>query len=162
VNCIITIVLKYNDLANQLQQNSILGYILFLKEFLPEFLPKLSSINLQLKKSNLTIIDTALIIDKISNTVTDIISHVKEKNYLTIFPTLNAFLVEKAPEVKTDIEGRMVNYLETLCNELEETFQELGLFRKTLNSVSSTFQEICKKVSEKWKKDYQNFRAWQA
>jgi hypothetical protein len=41
------------------------------------FFPKLSSINLQLQKSNLTIIDTALIIDKLNNIVRDIISHVK-------------------------------------------------------------------------------------
>jgi hypothetical protein len=57
-----------------LQQNSIRDCILFLKDFLP----KLSYINLQLQNSNLTIIDTALIIDKLNNNVTDIISHVKE------------------------------------------------------------------------------------
>jgi hypothetical protein len=49
---------KHNELAEQLQQNSIRGCILFLKDFLP----KLSSIILQLQKSNLTIIDTALIL----------------------------------------------------------------------------------------------------
>jgi hypothetical protein len=76
-------------LAKQLQQNSIRGCILFLKDFLP----KLSSNNLQLQKSNLTIIDTALIIDKLNNTVTDIISHVKAENDLSIFPALKAFLV---------------------------------------------------------------------
>jgi hypothetical protein len=65
-----TLVLKYNDLAKQLQQNSIRGCILFLKDFLP----KLSSVNLQLQKSNLTIINTALIIDKLNNIVRDIIS----------------------------------------------------------------------------------------
>jgi hypothetical protein len=92
-----TLVPKFNDLAKQMQQNSIRGCILFLKDFLP----KLSSINLQLQKYNLTIIDTALVIDKLNNTVTDIISHVKEENDLSIFPALNAFLVEKAPEVKT-------------------------------------------------------------
>jgi hypothetical protein len=56
---ITTLVPKHNEMANQLQQNSIRGCILFLKDFLP----KLSSINLLLLKSNLTIIDTALIID---------------------------------------------------------------------------------------------------
>jgi ppGpp synthetase/RelA/SpoT-type nucleotidyltranferase len=78
---ITTLVLKYNDLAKQLQQNSIRDCILFLKDFLPKF----NSINLQLQKSNLTIIDTALIIDKLNNNVTDIISHVKEENDLSIF-----------------------------------------------------------------------------
>jgi hypothetical protein len=63
---ITTLVLKYKDLAKQLQQNSIRGCILFLKDLSP----KLSSINLQLQKSDLTIIDTALIIDKLNNTVT--------------------------------------------------------------------------------------------
>jgi hypothetical protein len=92
---ITTLVLKYNDLAKQLQHSSIHGCILFLKHFLP----KLGSINLQLRKSNLTIIDTALIIDKVSNNVTDITSHVKEENNLSIFPALNAVLVEKAPDV---------------------------------------------------------------
>jgi hypothetical protein len=90
---ITTLVQKYKDLAKQLQQNSIRGCILFLKDFLPE----LNSINLQFQKSNLTIIDTALIIDKLSNTVTDIISLVKEENKLSFFSALNAFLVEKAP-----------------------------------------------------------------
>jgi hypothetical protein len=94
---ITTLVLKYNDLAKQLQQNSVRDCILFLRDLLP----KLSSINLQLQNSNLTIIDTALIIDKLNNNVTHIISHVKEENGLSIFPGLNAFLVEKAPEVKT-------------------------------------------------------------
>jgi ppGpp synthetase/RelA/SpoT-type nucleotidyltranferase len=70
---ITTLVTKFNDLAKQLQQNSIRGCILFLKDFLP----KLSSINLQLQKSNLTIIDTALIIDKLNNIVRDIIPLVK-------------------------------------------------------------------------------------
>jgi hypothetical protein len=56
---------KFNDLTKQLQQNSIRGCILFLKDFLP----KLSSINLQLQKSNLTIINTALIIDKLNSIV---------------------------------------------------------------------------------------------
>jgi hypothetical protein len=115
---ITTLVPKHNELAKQLQQNSIRGCILFLKHILP----KLSNINLQLQKSNLTIIDTALIIDKLNNTVTDIISHVKEENDLSIFPALNAFLVEKASEVKTEIKERVVNYLEALCNELEEDF----------------------------------------
>jgi hypothetical protein len=101
-------------LAKQLQQNSIRGCIIFLKDVLP----KLSSINLQLQKSNLTIINTALIIDKLNSTVTDIISHVKEENYLSIFPALNAFLAEKAPQVKTEIKEKVVNYLESLCNEL--------------------------------------------
>jgi hypothetical protein len=127
-------------LAKQLQQNPIRGCILFLKDFLP----KLSSINLRLQKSNLTIIDTVLIIDKLNNIVTDIISHVKEENYLSIFPALNAFLVKKAPEVKTEIKVRVVNYLEALCNEFEERFQELEFFKKTLNFVSSPFQEVCK------------------
>jgi hypothetical protein len=95
---ITTLVPKY-DLAKQLQQNSIRGCILFLKNFLPKF----NSINLQLQKSNLTIIDTALIIDKLNINVIDIISHVKEENDLSIFLTSNAFLVEKAPEVKTEI-----------------------------------------------------------
>jgi hypothetical protein len=76
-------------LAKQLQQNYIRGCILFLKDFLP----KLSPINLQIQKSNPTIIDTALIIDKLNNTVTDINSHVKEENDLSNFPALNAFLV---------------------------------------------------------------------
>jgi hypothetical protein len=97
-------------LAKQLQQNSIRGCILFLKDFLPE----LSSINLQLQKSNLTIIDTALIIDKLNNTVTDIISRVKEENYLSIFPALNAFLIEKAPEVKTEIKERVKHFVMNL------------------------------------------------
>jgi RNA processing factor Prp31 len=74
-------------------------------------LPELSSINLQLQKFNLTIINTALIIDKLNKTVTNIISRVKEENYLSIFPALNAFLVEKAPEVKTEIKERVVNYI---------------------------------------------------
>jgi hypothetical protein len=78
---ITTHVLKYNDLAKQLQQNSIRGCILFLKDFLP----KLSSVNLQLRKFNLRIIDTALIIDKLNNNVTNIISYVKEENGLSIF-----------------------------------------------------------------------------
>jgi hypothetical protein len=77
---ITTLVLKYNDLAKKLQQNSIRDCILFLKDFLP----KLSSINLHLQKSNLTIIDTELIIDKLNNNVTDIISHVEEENGLSI------------------------------------------------------------------------------
>jgi hypothetical protein len=55
---------------------------------------------------------------------------------------LNAFLVEKAPEVKTEFKERMVNYLEALWNELEERFQEF--FKKTLDFVSSFFQEVCK------------------
>jgi hypothetical protein len=96
---ITTLVIKYNDLAKLLQQNCIRDCILFLKDFLPKF----NSINLQLQKSNLTIIDTALIIDKLNINVTDIISHVKEENDLSIFLTLNDFLVEKAPEVKTEI-----------------------------------------------------------
>jgi hypothetical protein len=94
---ITTLVLKYNDLAKQFQQISIRDCILFLRDLLP----KRSSTSLQLQKSNLTIIDTALIIDKLNNNVTDIISHVKEENGLSIFPALNSFLVEKAPEVKT-------------------------------------------------------------
>jgi hypothetical protein len=129
-------------LAKQLQQNSIRGCILFLKDSLP----KLSSINLQLQKSDLTIIDTALIIDKLNNIVSDIISHVKEGNGHSIFPALNAFLVEKAPEVKTEIKERVVNYLEAPCIELEEKYQELEFFKKTLNFVSSPFQEVCKKI----------------
>jgi hypothetical protein len=102
---IATLVSKYNDLVKQLQQNSIRGCILFLKDFLL----KLSCISLQLQKSNLTIIDTALIIDKLNNTVTDIISHVKEENDFYIFPALNAFLVEKGPEIETEIKERVVN-----------------------------------------------------
>jgi hypothetical protein len=137
---ITTLVPKYNDLEKQLQQNSILGCILLLKGFLP----KLSSINLQLQMSNLTIIDTAIINDKLDNNVTDIMSHVKEENDLSIFPALNAFLVDKAPQVKTEIKERVVNYLEALCNELEERFQELKFFKKALNFVSSPFQEVCK------------------
>jgi hypothetical protein len=92
-------------LAKQLQQNSIRDCIVFLKDFLP----KISSSNFQLQKSNQTIINTALIIDKLNNTVTDKISHVKEENDFSIFPALNAFLVEKAPEVKTEIKERVVN-----------------------------------------------------
>jgi hypothetical protein len=45
---------------------------------------------------------------------------------------LNAFLVEKALEVKTEFEERVVNYLEALCNELEERFQELEFFQKNI------------------------------
>jgi hypothetical protein len=52
-----TLVPKFNDLVKQLQQNSFRGFTLFLKDFLPN----LSSINLQLQESNLTIINTALI-----------------------------------------------------------------------------------------------------
>jgi hypothetical protein len=108
-----TLVPKHNELAKQLQQNSIRGFILFLKDFLP----KLSSISLQLQKSNLTIIDTALIIDKLNNIVRDIISHVKDEYDLSIFLALSAFLVEKASEVKAQIKERVVNFLEALCNE---------------------------------------------
>jgi hypothetical protein len=68
-----TLVPKHNGLAKRLQQNSICGCILFLKYFVP----KLNSISLQLQKSNLTIIDTALIIYKLNNIVREIISHVK-------------------------------------------------------------------------------------
>jgi hypothetical protein len=150
---ITTLVLKYKDLAKQLQQNSIRGCILFLKDLSP----KLSSINLQLQKSNLTIIDNALIIDKLNNTVTDIISHVKEENDLSIFPALNAFLVEKAPEVKTEIKERVVNYLDTLCNELEERFQELEFCKKTLNFVSSPFQDVCKENLRKLEERHSTF-----
>jgi hypothetical protein len=150
---IITLVPKHNELAKQLQLNSIRGCILFLKDFLP----KLSSINLRLQKSNLTIIDTVLIIDKLNNTVTDIISHVKEENDLSIFPALNAFLVEKAPEVKTEIKVRVVNYLEALCNELEERFQELEFLKKTLNFVSSPFQEVCKENLRKMEERLSTF-----
>jgi hypothetical protein len=107
---IITLAPKFNNLAKKLQQNSIRGCITFLKYFLL----KLSSINLQLPKSNITIIDTALITDKLNNNVTDIISHVKEENDLSIFPALNAFHVEKVPEVKTEFKERVVNYLEAL------------------------------------------------
>jgi hypothetical protein len=39
----------------------------------------------------------------------------------------------------------VVNYLEALCNELEERLQEFEFFKKTLNFVSSPFQEVCKK-----------------
>jgi hypothetical protein len=123
---IITIVLKYNDLANQLQQKSILGYILFMKYYLP----KLSSINLQLRKSNLTIIDIALITDKLNNNVTDIISHVKEENDLSIFPAFNAFLVEKAPEVKTETKERVVILKHCVMN-LKEDFRN-WIFSKRL------------------------------
>jgi hypothetical protein len=140
-------------LAKQLQQNSIRGCILFLKDFLP----KLSSINLQLRKFNLRIIDTALIIDKLNNIVTDIISHVKEENDLFIFLALNAFLIEKAPEVKTEIKDIVVNYLEALCNELEERFQELEFFKKTLNFVSSPFQEVCKEYLRKMEERLSTF-----
>jgi hypothetical protein len=49
---------------------------------------------------------------------------------------LNAFLVEKATEVKTEIKERVVNYLEALCNEIEVRFQELEFFKKILNFVS--------------------------
>jgi hypothetical protein len=140
-------------LAKQLQQNSIRDCILFLKDILP----KLSSTSLQLQKSNLTIIDTALIIDKLNNTVTDIISHVKEENDFSIFPALNAFLVVKAPEVKTEIKERVVNYLEALCYELEERFQEFEFFKKTLNFVSSPFQEICKENLRKMEETLSTF-----
>jgi hypothetical protein len=43
---------------------------------------------------------------------------------------LNAFLIEKAPEVKTEIKERVVNYLEALCNELEEKISGIGIFQK--------------------------------
>jgi hypothetical protein len=148
-----TLVRKHNELAKQLQQNSICGCILFLKDFLP----KLSSINLQLQTPNLTIIDTALISDKLNNTLTDIMSHVKEENDLSIFPALNAFLVEKAPEVRTEIKERVVNYLEALCNVLEERFQELEFFKEILNFVSSTFQEICKENLRKMEERLSKF-----
>jgi hypothetical protein len=62
---------------------------------------------------------------------------------------LNAFLIEKAPEVKTEIKERVVNYLESLCNELEERFQELDFFKKTLNFVSLLFQAVCKENRRK-------------
>jgi hypothetical protein len=55
---------------------------------------------------------------------------------------LNAFLGEKASEVKTEIKERVVNYLEALCSELEERLQEFEFFKKTLNFVSSPFQEV--------------------
>jgi hypothetical protein len=49
----------------------------------------------------------------------------------------------------------VVNYLEALCNELQERFQEMDL-KKTLNFVSSPFQEVCKenlrKVDERLSK----------
>jgi hypothetical protein len=157
VNCydqvITTLVPKYNDLAKQLQQNSICGFILSLKDFLP----KLSPINLQLQMSNLTIIDTALIIDKLNNIVRDIISHVKDEYDLSIFPALNVLLVEKAPEVKTEIKERVVNYLKALCNELEERFQEFEFFKKTLNFVSSPFQDVCKENFRKMEERLSTF-----
>jgi hypothetical protein len=43
---------------------------------------------------------------------------------------LNALLIEKEPEVKTEIKERVVNYLESLCNVLEERFQEFEFFQK--------------------------------
>jgi hypothetical protein len=45
---------------------------------------------------------------------------------------LNAFLVEKAPEVKTEIKERVVNYLEALCNDLEVRFR-IGIFQKDID-----------------------------
>jgi hypothetical protein len=65
---------------------------------------------------------------------------------------LNAFLVEKTPDVKTEIRERVVNYLEALCSELAERFQELEFFKKTLNFVSSLFQEVCKKSQKNGRK----------
>jgi hypothetical protein len=52
---------------------------------------------------------------------------------------LNAFLAEKGPEFKTEIKEKVVNYLESLCNELEDRFQELEFLKKTLNFISSPF-----------------------
>jgi hypothetical protein len=57
---------------------------------------------------------------------------------------LIASLVEKALDVKTEFKERVVNYLEALCNELEERFQKVEFFKKTLNFVPSPFQEVCK------------------
>jgi hypothetical protein len=71
---------------------------------------------------------------------------------------LNAFLVEKAPEVKTEIKERVVNYLEALCNELEERFQKLQFFKKTLNFVSSPFQEVCKENLRKMEERLSTFQ----
>jgi hypothetical protein len=72
-----------------------------------------------------------LVIDKLNNIVRDTISRVKEENGISVFPALNAFLIEKAPEVKTEIKERAVNYLEALWNELEERFQELEFLNYT-------------------------------
>jgi hypothetical protein len=38
----------------------------------------------------------------------------------------------------------VVDYLEAMCNELEEIFQELECFKKILDVVSSPFQNVCK------------------
>lgn len=53
---------KHKDLSQKLQSNYVKGSILFLKNFLP----RISSFNKQLQKSNLTIIvETVLIVDKL-------------------------------------------------------------------------------------------------
>jgi hypothetical protein len=43
------------------------------------------------------------------------------------------------------------------CNELEERFQELEFFKKTLNFVSSPFQEICKENLRKMEESLSTF-----
>jgi flavorubredoxin len=63
------------------------------------------------------------------------------------FSCVESFLLEKAPEVKTEIKERVVNYLEALCNELER-FHELEFLKKTLNFVSSPFHRSVKNISE--------------
>jgi hypothetical protein len=51
----------------------------------------------------------------------------------------------------------VVNYLEALCSELEERFQELEFFKKTMNFVSSPFQEVCKENLRKMEERLSTF-----
>jgi hypothetical protein len=69
---------------------------------------------------------------------------------------LNAFLVEKGPEFKTEIKEKVVNYLESLCNELGDRFQELEFFKKTLNFMSP-FQEVSKENLRKMEERLSTF-----
>jgi hypothetical protein len=47
--------------------------------------------------------------------------------------------------------------LEGLCNELEERFQELEFFKRTLNFVSSPFQQVCKENLKQMKERLSTF-----
>ncbi|XP_053872778.1 zinc finger MYM-type protein 6-like [Malaclemys terrapin pileata] len=114
------------ELSQKLQDPEVHGALLFLKEFLP----KLSSLTLELQIPQLTIFDRVEVIHTFRMTIADIVQQLQENQDFSVFSELSGFLGCQDESVQRKVGLAVTKYLRILSEELENCFSEGNFFRQ--------------------------------